>query len=120
VAAGCPSPRRIRARLPVPTTLPLRGDPLGVFESPRFESRTFPIASGDRLFLNTDGLVRVQRRDPSTGRTMCIREDALDDLISGISNEPLDGVVGRIWDFVLDFCDDKPDDDMLLVGIEIP
>jgi len=51
---------------------------------------------------------------------MCIREDALDDLISGISNEPLDGVVGRIWDFVLDFCDDKPDDDMLLVGIEIP
>lgn len=120
VSAGHPHPVRLRAALPVPTPLLVRGDVLGIHETVSFESRTFPVAPGDRFFFHTDGLLRAARVDSLSGRKTRLNGDGLDDLIAKHASLSLEQMVENIWDEVLAFCRHKPEDDMMLVGLEIP
>lgn len=120
VSAGHPHPVRLRAALPVPTPLLVRGDVLGIHETVSFESRTFPVAPGDRLFFYTDGLVRATCVDGLTGEKSRLNGDGLDDLISQHKSLSIEEMVEKIWNEVLVFCHSKPEDDMMLVGLEVP
>ena len=120
VSAGHPYPIRVRSSMPVPMPLVIEGDVLGLSEDVHFECRTFPVTPGDRLFLYTDGLTDVSCTDTESGARRVLMAEGVDEMIGRHATIPLQQLVDKVSASVLKYCNYKPDDDMLLVGLEIP
>lgn len=120
ISAGHPPPIRLRKRLPVPTVISVHGDVLGLQDNTSFESRSVNLASGDRLFLYTDGVINAGRIDEQTAVRTPLGMDGLLDIIGESAALTLTEQVQAVWDKVYDYCRNCPDDDMLLVGTEVP
>ncbi|MBF0550116.1 MAG: SpoIIE family protein phosphatase [Deltaproteobacteria bacterium] len=119
VTAGHPPLIRLDSQVIVPQPVYTDGDVLGLSDQVDFESRTFPLATGDRLFLHTDGFVDAYRINGLTGAKIKFSEAGFDDLINKYRKHAFPEMVDAMWRDVLDFCRNKPHDDMLLVGLEI-
>lgn len=98
----------------------LRGDILGVLEDADFECRSFPVYSGDRFFLYTDGLVNAYYVNESNGKNIRLSEAGLMDMVEKHGRFPLEEAVARIGNDVAKFSGYSFNDDILLVGLEIP
>lgn len=120
IAAAHPPLIRLKPNLSVPERLTTKGSVLGIFEDAAFDRRTFPIKSGDRLFLCTDGIPNACRVDGPTGVKMKLSGNGLENLVKKYLQLPLKEMIEHIWQDVFAFCRFKPQDDMLLLGIEIP
>lgn len=120
VTACHPHAVRMKRSLPVPTPVHTAGSPLGIFDDVEFENAHFQIRAGDRFFLYTDGINNAIHIDGPTGRREPLAPDLFDDMISRHRGKSLEAQVEDVWNDVLDYCNHKPDDDMLLVGVEIP
>ena len=120
VSAAHPMLIRCSRKMPVPRPLKVQGDVLGVFGSIQLEKKRFRIQSGDRLYLHTDGLTNLFRVDGPTGKKERLSEAGLDGLIQTHGRGPLEGVVQNIWNDALAFCRHRVQDDLLLMGVEIP
>lgn len=95
----------------------LPGDVLGMFELGRYESRRFPVAPGDRLFLYTDGLIEGYRN--SEGRCGIVRGmERLRDSLTQRRSMPIDAAVHSVVDELLSACDGMAEDDIVLMGVE--
>ncbi len=110
----------LKTDLPVPERLYTKGSVLGIFEDAEYDTRIFPIKYGDRLFLCTDGITNACRVDGPTGFKMKFSGNGLENLIKKYHQLPLKKMIEHIWEDVFDFCRHKPQDDMLLLGVEIP
>lgn len=93
---------------------------LGICDNVEFSPEQFPIAPGDRFFLYTDGVIGVTQLHPTTGHLKKLTVSGLESLLKNRQQDALERVISSVWDDLLDYCDQKPCDDMLLMGIEIP
>ncbi|MDM8535777.1 fused response regulator/phosphatase [Desulfobacterales bacterium HSG17] len=96
------------------------GDVLGIYENPDFISREFELEHGDRIFVCTDGVVNASRLDIKSGLRNKLKTSEFDDIFIQHHGLPLEETVSEIWGDVLKFCENKPKDDMLFMGLEIP
>ncbi len=117
VAAGHPPMIRMLKEAPDPETIVALGDVLGIFDEVGFENVTFPIASGDRLFLHTDGLINAYRLHEHTRKKEKLGAEGLTHLIKKYHPLPLEKMIGHIGEDLSTF---KFNDDMLVLGVEIP
>lgn len=120
VSAGHPYPIRIEKKFPVPRPVLVRGNVLGIYDDIFFETHTFDMLSGMRLFLYTDGLIDVVRHDGKTGKKERLTADRVDEFIKEFNDRPLDETIEAIWGSVLAFSNYKYRDDMTILAVEIP
>ena len=104
----------------IPETIATEGDALGLDDSVSFVSQTFPIVSGDRIVLRTDGLASAAYMNVTTGRRVKFGEDGLLNSLRRHSHLPLNETAEAVWSDILAHCRNKPQDDMLLFMLEIP
>ncbi|MGR3319445.1 MAG: SpoIIE family protein phosphatase [Candidatus Anammoxibacter sp.] len=100
--------------------LNVHGDVLGINEDVSFDTRSFDIKSGDRLFLHTDGLVDVFQINNASGKKEKLTVDGLVQLIKKYSDLSIKDMIHSIWNDIMQFCRFKLSDDILILGIEIP
>ncbi len=120
VSAAHPGPIKQSAYHLNPLTLSASGDVLGIHDDVSFNTRSFKVRSGDCLFLYTDGVTNIYRSNGSPNKKEKLTGAGLDDLIMKHCKRPLKDKVDNIWKEALEFCDYKANDDMLLLGVEIP
>lgn len=96
------------------------GPVMGIHETVDFKARRFDIAPGDRLFLYTDGVTSVARLNTSIGQMEKLTEKGLTTMLLNHRNQTLADMIADVWKDTLSFCNGKPEDDMLLAGVEIP
>lgn len=120
VSAGHPDLLLHRAGAGEAELLPARGDVLGLHREVAFESVFFDIASGDRLFLYTDGLTGASHTDGPSGEKRVLAASGFKGLVERFAARPLELQVDSVWKDVLGFSRGKIMDDMLLFGVEIP
>lgn len=96
------------------------GDVLGIYETVSFDSRSFDLVSGDRLFLYTDGLIDICRLNTGSGKKEKLTIDGLVEFINKHSQLSIGDMVQNIWNDALTFCGNKLYDDILILGVEIP
>ncbi len=120
ISAGHPPMMKLSKKIPVPEPFMAVGDVLGIHEEVRFEGRSFDFVSGDRFFLHTDGLINVCRSVGHSRKKEKLGADGLDCLLKKHSRFSLKEMVAQIGDAVTEFCNHKFNDDMLLLGVEIP
>ncbi len=109
----------VRKKYPALRLCEGKGGPLGVDPDMEFEANIVDFSEGDRLVFYTDGLPRAQKFCRETGKRVELTEAGIDEMILKHSNEPLEEMVASIWDDIFVWCRKKPNDDMLLVGIEV-
>jgi len=120
LSAGHPPIISLSKEMPVPGSIRSKGDILGIYEKVAFESRSFSISSGERLFLYTDGLTNAYHFNIEKMKKEKLGSDRLDNLINKYRILPLKDVIENIWKEITSFESYKFNDDMLLFGIEIP
>ncbi len=118
--AGHPPLIHLRAAADRPDRRSSEGPVLGIDDEADFRSIEFRLAPGDRLFLHTDGVTGISRLDTSDWKMKKLSARGLERILMDRRDLPLSGMVSAVWREVLDFCDGKPGDDMLLAGVEIP
>ncbi|MCP4218523.1 MAG: fused response regulator/phosphatase [bacterium] len=106
------------------TMIPIEGHSreyvLGVRPDASFQSQRFPIASKQRLIFYTNGITDVTRENGSADRKNRFSEARMLGCIQENRKLPLEEMINALWNEVIKFCEDKPGDDMLLLGVEIP
>ncbi|MCP4107038.1 MAG: fused response regulator/phosphatase [Desulfobacteraceae bacterium] len=117
VSAGHPPMIRVQKNTPVPDTVTANGDILGINENVAFGSKSFPLVSGDRFFIYTDGLTNAYCINRQTGKREKLDQEGLDDMIKKYCHQPLKKMVGSIRKEMSNY---RLNDDMLLLGVEIP
>ncbi len=106
-----PEPRRI---------LKNSGDVLGMHESADFVCKHFSLMPGDRLFIHTDGVSNASRLDTESGVLRKLNTEGLDNFLHKYRDTSLEDTVFLAWQNIMNFCRNKPKDDMLLFGMEAP
>lgn len=96
------------------------GPVLGIYQEAEFTAKRFDIIPGERLFMHTDGLTSVSHLNTNTGCLEKLSSRGLDQLLLKHGPSSLQEMVAGVWADVLNFCNNQPDDDMLLLGLEIP
>lgn len=101
----------------VPRQLPVEGSVLGIFEEVDFSVHRFPLISGDRYFLYSDGVISARPAQALNGK---LGFEGLIKLIERNQGKPIKAAVRETWKQVLAHCGQKPQDDLVLVGLEVP
>jgi sigma-B regulation protein RsbU (phosphoserine phosphatase) len=114
VSAGHPPPIHV-GRDGQATLLAADGDILGAFETVQFGVLERPVARGDRIYLYTDGLVE---RYGQEARSRALGVAELMENCRHVSHLPLAESVAAITD-ENQGPDKRPEDDMVLLGIEV-
>lgn len=120
VSAGHPPLIKLLKKLPIPNPVMTSGDVLGIHEDVNFEGRTFLLHSGDRFFMHTDGLTSAYRLNDRTKNKEKFGADGLDNLIKEQRDIPLKQIIRHIGKGITECYGYKLNDDMLILGIEIP
>jgi DNA-binding response OmpR family regulator len=121
--AGHPYVFRFKAGAPAAALRPVSpraGCLLGMAEDNFYETRRFNVGPGDRIVIYTDGIPNAQSLNTGTGEKTRLGDTGLRDLLSANYSAGLEEMTDRAWEGVWAFCNHKPSDDMLLLGIEIP
>lgn len=96
------------------------GDVIGIYDEPAFVSGQFQLDPGDRLFAYTDGVAGVSRLDTRSGSRKKLGQSEFDGILLKYRYLVLEEMVSGVWWDILKFCGNKPKDDMLFMGLEIP
>ncbi len=120
ISAGHPPYIRMKKNREIEIGPELSGDVLGVLDSVEFDAHSFPVESGDRIFLYTDGVVNAGRFIESSGKTQRLSKKGLEALIRKYGENDIVTMTDLIGEAVLRYSGYVLDDDVLLLGIEIP
>jgi len=93
---------------------------LGAFEDGEFETKSMPIHPHDRIVLYTDGMQQLGLTDARTGRTTRLGVTGLDMLIERHRDRSLKDMIHAVWTDALAYASNRTDDDLMLIGLEIP
>jgi len=119
-SAAHPTPVFVKAHPAHTASVESSGTPLGFNAPLEFDSKVLQIENGDRFFIFTDGLTALKKIDGATGRTQLLGEQQLCSLIDSNKDAPLDTLTDTVWNEALAFSRQKINDDIMLVGLEIP
>lgn len=120
IISACHPPLVLQSgKNPVPRMLNAEGDLLGLFDTVEFDNRRIHLSRGDRLFLFTDGIYNVQRFDSRRNKRMKLTLTGFCEMLKKHRRKGVEEAVGLLWEDVLRFCANKPNDDMLLFGLEL-
>jgi phosphoserine phosphatase RsbU/P len=97
-----------------PRALLAEGSVLGIHEQVIFSLYQFPLLPSDRYFMFSDGVLTARRQQDRIGLAF------LTDLIHEERGKAIETAVRGIWKQVMDYCGNRPHDDMTLLGLEIP
>jgi DNA-binding response OmpR family regulator len=120
VSAGHPHMIRMVSGDGAPVLFTGSDFPLGMRRNVEFHEVVFPFSPMDRLVFFTDGLTGASRTSWKTGRKIKLGRETLSRLLMKNAGLPLDSMIEAVWERALGFCRNKPSDDMLLAGIELP
>jgi len=95
-----------------------RNPVLGYMEDVQFLSERIRITRGMRIMLYTDGILNARKYNEDD--VQHFGKKGLFGSIQRHRHEILSDMIERIWVDTMLFCDKKPNDDMLLLGLEIP
>jgi sigma-B regulation protein RsbU (phosphoserine phosphatase) len=99
-----------------PRFMPGGGFPIGMMEDIPYEESTLTLASGDRLYLYSDGVPEAMNAD----LTQFTNERMLASLTAS-QQGPFDASVDQLFSAVRDWCRPHgPKDDVTILGITIP
>ncbi|MCH9021971.1 MAG: SpoIIE family protein phosphatase, partial [Planctomycetes bacterium] len=101
-----------------PNYLDLVGDVLGVFDTVRCDFQSLDVQSGDRVFLYTDGLIEEYPDSQGKRGSRIFGAKEFKEQIALRSNDPLQETVDGVVDDLVERCNGKIDDDIVLMGIE--
>ncbi|MCX7772024.1 MAG: SpoIIE family protein phosphatase [Clostridia bacterium] len=86
---------------------------LGVFEEATFEPQRVSYRAGDRLFLFTDGLTEIWKKE------VIVANEHMQSLIVENGHQSIESAVHAIYDEMISlYGEDSPDDDITIVGME--
>lgn len=97
-----------------PTLIGEDGDPMGIFASALFGSTTFPVASGDRIYLYTDGLVEA----PSSKKVWSAQTDRMLEACELARDLSITDAPRAVSDH-LSPNRDAQEDDMVILALEV-
>ncbi len=120
VSAAHPPLLRIPAGTGEAEAIFLEGDVLGLHEEVVFGTADFSLTPGDRFFLYTDGLINAYSVDSESGEKQYLTENGLSLLIQKNAGLPLEQIISSIEDHFSGISEYKLNDDMLILGLEIP
>ncbi|MEZ4528132.1 MAG: SpoIIE family protein phosphatase [Desulfobacterales bacterium] len=120
ISAGHPPLLRLSALSGETEFLLLEGDVLGMKEDSEFAAKSFSLNSGDRFFLYTDGLINAYTVDGESGNRHRFTETGLALLAKKFSDLPIEEMINRIEENFTGISGYKRNDDMLILGLEIP
>jgi sigma-B regulation protein RsbU (phosphoserine phosphatase) len=120
VSAGRPIVVRKCAGMPGPSLVETGGDVLGLHTEIHPASRTLHLRPGDRFFLGTESLIDTSPRYASTEKRKRLGKAGLLELVGRHAGLPLECATEGILNGLLRFCRFEPEDDMLLLGVEVP
>lgn len=90
----------------------VRAAPLGMFAASFFDSYEFPVSTGDRLFMYSDGLLET------SGQVWSVEMWRLPQAAATLRGGDLAGDIGRLRDyFIID--EDELKDDLVILGTEV-
>ena len=95
------------------------GGLLGMFEDMEYNARTIKLRKGDRLLLYTDGIPAAPHYDLETSTEIPLGMLGFTTLVEQFGELPQDDMLQRVWDYIQCWCQQKPDDDLLLFSLEI-
>lgn len=122
-SAGHPPLLQLRGPKATPRLLPAIDSVdrvLGMFEAIECSTHRLRLLPGDIFLLFTDGVSEASHLDAISGRRVKIGIPGLASLVSQHRNGTLENTVAKLWDGLLAFSGQRPSDDMLLLGVEIP
>ena len=92
-----------------------KGDLLGAFEAPYFESVEVKVAKGDRLFFFSDGLIENYHAN------VVSRKEGMSYLVEALVSRHKLPLAEMVEEAVQDICtsNEDPGDDLLLLGVEV-
>jgi len=117
VSAASPPPILFRKYIPLPIVS--KGSPLGINTKIEEYKKVFKIASGNRLFFHTYGIIRSLRQKMENKDKRKFHFNGVDDILLKYGKEPFENMVNHVWQDIMNMCYYKPVDDMLLIGIEV-
>ncbi len=120
ISAGHPPLMRLSPLTGEAEFMFLEGDVLGMKEDSEFGTKSFSLNSMDRFFLYTDGLINACTVDGESGNRHRLTETGLGLLVKKFSALPIDEMISRIEDIFTGISGYKLNDDMLILGLEIP
>ena len=118
VLAGHYSPVQIRGTDCV--VFPQGGSVIGVLDKVEFIKHVVDLVPGERFIIYTDGVINVTRFTDYNQKEKKLQQEGLLEMMRKWNHLPLDEMVDHVFTDVLFYCDQKPTDDMLLAGVEIP
>lgn len=120
VCAGHPPAIILRKEIPIPLALHTDGSVLGIDTDTRFDVYRFELTPGDRLFLYTDGILDTRQFSSESRAWEKLGVTRFKHLLRQANGGSLHKTVDGVWDSVMRYCRHRPQDDMMLAGIEIP
>lgn len=120
VVAGHPPLILLRKNMPFPLALNSDSSVLGIFKDIALGYEQFDLSPGDRFFFFTDGILDASSFNRKKRKNEKLGVEGLNTFIQQHRNLSLTQQVENIWEDIWTFCRQKPKDDMLFVGIEIP
>lgn len=93
---------------------------LGLFPEIECSRHRFPLTPGDRLLCYTDGVYENPRSEGAEGPRLKLGLEGLRHLAARHRRDPLKEMVNALWEEILGPPGQRPTDDMLLLGLEIP
>ncbi|MBF0452198.1 MAG: ABC transporter substrate-binding protein, partial [Candidatus Magnetomorum sp.] len=114
------SPPMILFRKHIPQPVNAKGKPLGIDRNIHFDKKTFTLHSGNRLFFHTHGVIHSVRKCVNLKQKRKFHFNWLDNILLENGKEPFDIMVENTWQNIMKQCQNKPGDDMLFIGFEIP
>jgi len=118
ISAGAPPMILFRKHIPQPINA--KGRPLGIDPMIQLSNKEFTLQSGNRIFFHTHGIIHSVRKSADAKMQNKFHFNWLDDNLLFNGNEPFDIMFTNTWQEIMKQCHNKPEDDMLFIGIEIP
>jgi len=113
------APPVILFRKYIPQAVNLKGRPLGIAPQVVLDRKTLSLDSGHRLFFHNQGIIQLVQKYSRSKKKQKLHYSWLDDLLLKHGNAPLDEMINSLWEDLLSQCQNRLDEDLLLVGLEV-
>ena len=95
------------------------GDAIGIYQHLELMTTQVQTQPGDRIIIHTDGVANVSRLETISGIHRKLTSAEFESILSNHTYKYLDDMISAIWDDIQAFCENKPKDDLLLMGMEV-
>ena len=117
VSAGLPP--MIIFKKHIPQAIGGGGVLLGLKNQSEWPLKQFNVSPKNRIYFHSDGVIKVFRESEENTQKKMLNYDGLDDFILRHWQSSFGDMIVNIWQDILSYCDHKPEQDMVLISIEL-